>query len=254
MRRGIIGFMLATVLLASSGCTGRNPFLARRSVTAPASDAAELSDVRRRNSELQTQNNDLEKRFALTQKELELIRSDLRERVEQLKTLQSEGSLTRKQLDSLRASTRFRGGATITANNSQQQPVRELGLKNAEVVQNRGVVRIRIPASELFEAGSLRLKSGTFQLLDQVTAAVGKNYPGQPVAIEGHTERMAGGSLDAHHLSIAQAKAVFDAVRQSRRTGLQSNPLFIVGMGDNFPLNDRSFSLSRRVEFVIYPK
>ena len=254
-RRTIL--LLAFVLLFAPGCTGRNPFMTRRAATTGASDAVELSDFRRRNEELQSQNNALEKERANLEQELALIKQQLRDTATSLKDIQTKGDQARRQLDSLRASTRFRGGATITANNSLRQPLRDLGLNNIEVVQDKGVLRVRLPYGQLFEEGTIKLKSSAYRTLDEVTTAIGKNYPRATIAIEGHSERFDASvtqAPDPVQFSIALAKAAFEAIQRSRRSGLQSNRLIVLGMGDNYSLTDRTNGESRRVELVVYPK
>ena len=54
--------------------------------------------------------------------------------------------------------------------------------------QDQDVIRIEMPADELFQAGTVQLVPSAYAYLDKVAEAIARNYPRQRIAIEGHTD------------------------------------------------------------------
>ena len=98
------------------------------------------------------------------------------------------------------------------------------------------MIRIEMPADELFQAGTVQLSSTAYTYLDRVADAIARNYPRQRIAIEGHTDSaptFVGTTTTTHQLSCMQALAVFDVL--TRRNHLPARQLFVMGMGANHP-------------------
>ena len=136
----------------------------------------------------------------------------------------------------LQASTRKQGGAVITANNSVRQSLSTIDIPGLEMRQDQDVIRIEMPADELFQAGTVQLSSTAYTYLDRVADAIARNYPRQRIAIEGHTDSaptFVGTTTTTHQLSCMQALAVFDIL--TRRNHLPARQLFVMGMGANHP-------------------
>lgn len=127
------------------------------------------------------------------------------------------------------------------------------------VVQAEGsVIRIRVPADQLFAPGTGQLNSNAYLVLDNVATAILRNYPRQRVAIEAHTDsvNLYGGAFSTHYqLATAQAQAVMDQL--VRRNTLPTQQLAVVAHGANFPRGDNQSPAgraeNRRIEFVVYP-
>ena len=60
----------------------------------------------------------------------------------------------------------------------------------------------------------------------------------------------------SHHLSVAQATAIYDALR--RAAGVPQQQLFVIGHGSNHPKmsngTEAGRQANRRIEVVVYPE
>jgi outer membrane protein OmpA-like peptidoglycan-associated protein len=111
----------------------------------------------------------------------------------------------------------------------------------------------------LFVGGSTQLQPTSYLLLDQVAAAIQRDYPRQRVGVEGHTDATSTTGLSnaaLHQLTSAQAAAVLDQLIQRNR--LPPQQLFTVAHGGNHPrvpaTSPEARTKNRRVEIVIYPE
>ncbi len=128
------------------------------------------------------------------------------------------------------------------------------------IVQSEGnVLRIRVPADQLFAQGAAQLNPNAYQVLDNVATAILRYFPRQRVAVEGHTDNgsLYGGAFTTpYQLATAQAQAVADQL--VRRNTLPSQQLTVVAHGPNFPRGDNQTpsgrAENRRIEFVVYPE
>ena len=162
----------------------------------------------------------------------------------------------RKQVNALQASTRSRGGATITANNSVRQSLAAVAIPGLEIRQDGEVIRIEVPADKLFVPGTAQLQPDGYRILDEVAAAVQRTYPRQRIVIEGHTDDSLGANpTGAHALATGQAQAVFTQLVQRGR--LPARQLSVMAMGENHPLASNGTpagkAKNRRIEVVVYP-
>lgn len=150
-----------------------------------------------------------------------------------------------------------RGGAKLTANTSNKigsEPLRDLGY----VVENEGaVIRLRVPADQLFQPGTAQLTPSASGILDRISETFKRSYGRQRIAIEGHTDNspLYGGTFSTNHqLAAAQSNAVLEHL--TRRNQLPISQLFTLNHGDNYPIADNqspaSRATNRRIEFVIY--
>ena len=129
----------------------------------------------------------------------------------------------------------------------------------AVVFSEGSVIRIRVPADQLFAPGTGQLNPAAYQVLDNVATAILRNYPKQRVAIEGHTDsgNLTGGTYATQYqLATSQAQAVMDQL--VRRNTLPTQQLAVVAHGPNFPRGDNQSPAgraeNRRIEFVVYPE
>ena len=226
---------------------------------------AQLQELNRRVAQLDQNNRDLHMQLAQAQQgsqissdQVKLLQKQLADTAGQLRGAQLAKQEAEKKVDTVLASTRHRGGATITANNSIKSTLTPIEIPGLEVRQDADVIRIELPADTLFRQGTVQLQSGATQTLDTVADAIARNYPRQMVGIEGHTDTPASGALPttAHQLAAAQAYAVFEQL--STRSRMPSNQLFVVSQGANRPRFSNETpagrAKNRRIELVIYPE
>ena len=276
------GFAIVVALLLSVfGCSRSNPYLtaspsgflipnAAPSLTSPQLPAR-LAELERRAKLLDDNNRQLTTQLAQSQQQMQLFkeRSDLMQR--QLQDVNNQ--LQQSRMASVQSSQQMRGladrvqvdqslqerrgGAKLTANTSGKivsEPLRDLGY----AVENEGsVVRLRIPADQLFQPGTSQLTPSASGILDRVAEAFKRNYARQRIAIEGHTDNspLYGGTFStSHQLAAAQSNAVLEHL--TRRNQMPVSQLFTLNHGDNYPIADNQSPANRannrRIEFVIY--
>ncbi len=273
--------LVFTVIFTLSGCNRSNPYLTASpsgflvpnvapSIASPQVPA-QLAELERRAKLLDDNNRQLTTQLAQSQQQMQLFkeRSDLMQR--QLQDV--NGQLQQSRVASTQSSQQFRGladrvqveqslqerrgGAKLTANTSSKigsEPLRDLGY----AVENEGgVIRLRVPADQLFQPGTSQLTPSASGILDRISETFKRNYTRQRIAIEGHTDNapLYGGSFSTNHqLAAAQSNAVLDHF--TRRNQMPISQLFTLNHGDNYPIADNQSpanrASNRRVEFVIY--
>ena len=280
--------ILLLVMLAASGCNRSNPYLtaspsgffmpsAAPNLANPQLPA-QLAELERRvklfddnNRQLTTQLAQSQQQTQLGQQQLQLAneRSNLLQRQMQDVSNQSQqarmaANQSTQQLRGLADRVQVeqslqerRGGAKLTANTSSKigsEPLRDLGY----VVENEGgVIRLRVPADQLFQPGTAQLTPSASGILDRISETFKRSYGRQRIAIEGHTDNspLYGGTFSTNHqLAAAQSNAVLEHL--TRRNQLPISQLFTLNHGDNYPIADNqspaSRATNRRIEFVIY--
>ena len=239
-------WLLAVAGLAVIGC-GKNAFLTPQQQSAiqqqQSTYISQVQELERRVGELDVSNADLHKRLAQSEQQTkiyldqtQLLQQQLRETANQLRDTQLARQEAEKSVQMLQASTRKQGGAMITANNSVRQSLALVDIAGVEVRQEQDVIRIEMPADELFQRGTVQLTPTAYAYLDKVADAISRNYPQQRVAIEGHTDSaptFGGTTTTNHQLSCMQTLAVFDVL--TRRNRLPTRQLFVMGLGANHP-------------------
>ncbi len=250
-----------------------NPPLANNPAIAPQQAlAAREADLNRRlqlldenNRQLQTQLAQSQQQSQLASDERSLLRRQLQDVTGQLQQTQIASLQTKDQLAgmseqvrSVQASNQLRGGARLTANNSlvsQTDNLRDLGFP---VIQDTNVIRIRVPADQLFQPNTATLTPSASEILDRVATTLRSNFSRQRVGIEGHTDAgpFYGGTYStAQQLASAQSAAIVEHLQ--RRNQVPASQLFSLAHGTNHPLADNQSptnrALNRRIEVVIYP-
>lgn len=265
--QSVLALALTVPLL--TGC-GQNAFLTPQQQTAlqrqQSTYATQVQELERRVNELDISNRDMYSRLAQAEQQQQvyrdqasLLQQQLKDTANQLRDTQLARQEAEKNVQVMQASTRKSGGAMITANNSVRQALSTIEIPGADVRQDQDVIRIEMPADELFQAGTAQLTATAYTYLDRVADAVARNYPRQRIAVEGHTDSgptFVGTTMTTHQLSCQQAMAVFDIL--TRRDRLPARQLFVMGMGANYPrasnATDAGRAKNRRVELVIYPQ
>jgi chemotaxis protein MotB len=224
---------------------------------------AQVQDLNRRVSQLDQNNADLHKQLAQHEQSRQAAESQvklLQQQIDVAARQARESLLARqeaeKQVTALQASTRARGGATITANSSIRQSLQTIAIPGLDIRQDGAVIRIEIPGDKLFAPGGAQLQADGYRLLDEVAAAVQRAYPRQRLVVEAHTDdSFATNPTAAHSLTSAQAQAVFAHLVQRGR--LPARQLSILALGDNHPLASNATPVgkakNRRIEVVVYP-
>lgn len=224
---------------------------------------SQVQDLNRRVGQLDLNNADLHRQLAqseqqrqTSQEQVALLQRQLGEMATRLKDTQVAKQEVDKQVGALQASTRLRGGAAITANNSVRQSLATVAIPGLDIRQDGEVIRIEIPGDKLFLPGSAQLQTDGYRILDEVAAVVQRSYPRQRVVVEGHTDDSLGGNpTAAHMLTSAQAQAVFQQLIQRGR--LPARQLSVLALGENHPLVSNGTAAgkakNRRIELVVYP-
>lgn len=263
----LVGVLLLSVL---GGCTN-NPYMAGatpwQNATPPgvAPQEARLSELQRRvqhlddnNRQLHTQIAQAEQQTQVYREELALVRQQLAETAGQLEQSRLAASNAEKQFRGLKASTQFRGGATIKANTNLQALAQGLDLGGVPIINDGDVLRIVLPADQLFQLNTANPQPQATALLDNVAGAIRTRFPQQRIGIEGHTDgsQLYGGHYRTpHQLSSAQAVAVLEML--SVRGGLPQPQLFTMALGASSPRYENQTAAgraaNRRIEIVVYP-
>jgi len=260
------GLLLLCAIPIAVGCN-QNPYASPQQAVGPQPNdplQAQTLDLSRRASELDANNRDLHTQLAQSRQQVDLLREQvsllqkqLGESAERMKNLQVAKEQAEQKFQSLQASTTRRGGAIITANSSTRQELRVLEIEGAETRVDGEVIRITLPADQLFAPGTAQVVGTAFPILDRVAAELARNYPRQLMGIEGHTDSSPlHGDISSHQLSAAQAMAVFDQL--TRRNRLPARQFYIVAQGPNHPLASNATQAgqakNRRIEIVIHPE
>lgn len=267
-----IASLVAWLLPLAAGCQNGSPFLTaqqRAGLTQQQQQAsqpylAQLQERERRLTQLDADNRDLQAQLARVEQynqqvvsQLELVKQQLAETAALANNLQQSKQNAEQRVGGLLASTRQRGGATITANSSWGKGLEAIELPGIEVRRDADVIRIELPADQLFQPGTAQLLSGGNQLLTRAADSIHKNYPKHHIGIEGHTDNSPlYGGITSHQLSAAQAQAVFDQL--TRSSGFPPNQLMTVAHGANHARVSNATpagrAKNRRLELVIYPE
>ena len=117
------------------------------------------------------------------------------------------------------------------------------------------VVRIVVPADQLFTPGSAQFHSQAAPILDPIAAQLRSLFPGHRIGIEGYTDQSGSPPARSHELTAAQASAVLN--QMSTRGGIAPGQLFTVAQGSNNPrannVTPAGRAANRRIEIVVYP-
>jgi flagellar motor protein MotB len=261
-------FALLPILLLV-GCN-QNPFSTagkgpswNRSAPERPAHVTQLEELDRRNQSLDTDNRSLQRRVGQIEQERQSLQKLLQTRTQLLEetTADLESALVDKdkakqEMEGLYASTKFRGGASIRANSSLTDQLTLTDIPGAKVEQDNGVVRIQIPADELFHPGMMQLQSGAPNIMADIAAAIRRNYPRQIISIECHTDNSpprVGKTL--HQLSVSQALTIHDEMLVKHR--LPERQFLVTGYGGIAPLVSNATpagkNKNRRVDIVIHP-
>jgi flagellar motor protein MotB len=225
--------------------------------------ATQMQDLNRRVAQLDLNNADLHRQLAqkaqqeqASHEQIAALQKQLGEVAQKYRDSLLAREQAQKQVTAMEASTRFRGGAAITANSSVKQSLAAVSIPGLDIRQDGEVIRIEIPADKLFATGTAQLQTNGYRMLDEVAGAIARTYARQRIVIEGHTDNgSAANPTAAHQLAGQQAQAVFTQLVQRGR--LPARQLSVLAMGENHPLASNATpagqAKNRRIEIVVYP-
>lgn len=268
---GVIAIAMAA--LSMGGCSG-GQFAFSQPGQAPVTLspqqqtalAQQTQQYQQRAATLDRDNQELESMLAqarqqtqLLQEQIAATQTQLRDTTDRLAAVQADNDLMQNRTKALAASVQTRSQAEIRANNSLLRSLTITSMPGINVRQDGDVIRIELPADQLFNAGTAQPRPGSEVLVRTIAVDLAQNYPQQLIGIEGHTD---GSPMTSpqyptdQHLAVGQAMAVYDSL--TRSGGLPAKQLFVVGHGASHPLvsngTDQGRTRNRRVEVVIYPE
>ena len=162
------------------------------------------------------------------------------------------------QLEQFKTLARLKSDEADQLRKAKEMLDQQLSSSEASVgYDERGLVT-RMLDPVLFDSGKADLRRTAYPVLDKV-AAVLKQFPRQPVGVEGHTDNQPikhSGWADNKALSIARAKAVADYLVEQQ--GIDRSRLTTIGYGEEHPLASNAAApgrqKNRRVEIVVLPR
>lgn len=255
-------------LLAVCGCAD-NSMVLKGKVNQFEKDQANLqrqnTELTARSAKLAQDNEELGKTIAQWQQQSKVyedqlvgLRDQLRTVNNQLALAKAEKDTTEKKVQTLTASMERDGRVSITPNNSFLSTLPNITLPGVIVRKDGDVVRVELPADQLFEPGSNRLKPNGTEFIASAAGEVVRTYPDQIIAVEGHTDNdpaAIGQFRGNRELSFARAMAVYDVL--INRARIPDDQLTVVGHGSNHPImSNKTYEgkqRNRRVELVVYP-
>lgn len=261
--RVVLAAFMTWVACGLVGCS-QNPFRTAQAERAATPFQSQIADLRSHRTELNANNEELHARLAEMERQVRLLdkeRGLLKDRLKQMAGQLQETQLARKEveqrMEGLQASTRLRGGASFSANNSLRNALREVQIKGLEVRREQDVIRIVIPSDQVFQAGGVDFTRGADQALAEAADAIARNYRAQRVVIEAHTDDSPQpGGATPHQLTASQALAVLDRLVRIGR--LNEKQFSMHSQGANHPRASNATAAgrakNRRIELVVYPE
>jgi flagellar motor protein MotB len=261
---------MVAVAICGCGQMGYTPAGQPAAVTlSPAQQTAlaqQTQQYQQRAASLDRDNQELESLLAQSRQQVQLLdeqiratQAQLRDTSDRLAGVQADNDQLRNRTTALAASVQTHSQAEIRANNSLLRSLTITNLPGINVRQDGDVIRIELPADQIFNLGTTQLKPGADGLLRTVAADIMQNYPQQMIGIEGHAD---GSPMTSpqfptdQHLTVGQAMSVYDLF--TRTAGMPPRQLFVVGHGGSHPIvsnaTDPGRARNRRIEVVIYPE
>lgn len=228
--------------------------------------ATEMQQLRQRADALDRDNQELEAIVAQRGQQLQLFRDQslalqdqLKATTDRLAAVQSNNQQLQQRTQALTASVQQPPGVEIRANNTLLKPLQSANVPGVAVRQDGDTIRVSLAGDGLFTPGTPQLQPAAQQTLRTVASDLLTNYPDHLIGIEGHTDPRTLNSpqhATPHHLSVAQATAVYDLLVRS--LGVPPRQLFVIGHGANHPVVSNATpagqAQNRRIELVIYPE
>lgn len=226
---------------------------------------AELQDLNTRlrrfdadNTQLHSEVARLQQQVNVADQEKGLLREQLADAARRLETSELARLDIDRRLSSMQASHRTEVGATLQANSSSSRSLPLVDIAGLRVEQDGDVIRIQIPSDSVFVPGSTQISPSGAAQLDQVAAAIRRQYARQMIVVEAHIDSAtaANPAFTSHQLTATQALAVVHQLVQVG--GISERQLSTMGMGANRPKysngDPAGQAQNRRIEVVVYPE
>ncbi len=211
------------------------------------------------NNQLHTQLAQSEQKSQVYRDELALVKKQLSDTTQRLESTVVAARDAETRVRGMQASSQIRNMTSIKANTNLRSLLGRLNLNGLPVRQDGDVIRIVLPADQLFQPGTAQLLPQATLTLDPVVTQLRSVFPRQRIGIEGYTDNSilyGGQQATSHQLASAQAASVLDLM--TRRGGMPLNQLFTVAQGANSPRQDNATAAgraaNRRIELVVYPE
>ena len=228
--------------------------------------ASQMQTLQQRADALDRDNQELESLLAERGQQMQLMRDQtiamqdqLKATTDRLASAQADNQQLQNRTQALTASAQQTVRAEIRANNTLLKPLQSANLQGVSMRQDGDTIRVTIAGDSLFMPGTSQWQSGADQTLRQVASDLMTNYPDHLIGIEGHTDNGSARSPQyptPHHLSVAQATAAYELLRQSLNAAPEQ--LFVIGHGANHPIVSNATpagqAQNRRIELVVYPE
>lgn len=278
MKNSILVFALLAFVLGLSACVSSKKFKKAQQDYATLQSRYQalegnLEACNVQKQKLTQENGNLNSRIADLTKELEYVKQNYTQALNQLENL---SVITRQQAESIKKSLENIGAKDAYIQNLQQQiaykdslnMVLVMNLKGAignindediNIKVDKGVVYIDISDKLLFKSGSYEVTDRAREVLGKV-ALVLKNQPEIEFMVEGHTDnvpfRPKGLLLDNWDLSVKRATAVVRLLQN--QFGLDPKKMAAAGRGEYHPIADNDTeagkAVNRRTRIVILPQ
>ncbi len=262
-----VGLLLVGTIVGN-GCA-TNPATAAAQNQAAQQQAAlarQIEEYQTRSTALDRDNQQLQQLLAqayqknkLLEDQVGLLQKQLADMNNQIARLQQEKAEQQKQVQTLTASLQRSGSVTIQPNNSLLQTLPAINIAGVQVRRDGDVIRVELPADQLFETSTFQFRPGAVQMITSVAAEIARLYPEQIIGVEGFTDTdpVPPGLWRNHtQMSISWAAAVHDVL--VTQTALRPEQLFVAGHGSAYPIMSNGTAAgrarNRRVELVIYPE
>ena len=273
-------FVICCLVLSTLSWVGcsQNPYFASQTgapwgvAQAPpvGQNEAKLAELSRRVQLLDDNNRQLTTQLAQSEQQTQVYRDESELLRKQLATMSARVQSTAVAKRSLENKVRgMTASAQVPSNSPRVASIRpntnltlaanQLNLGGIPVEKVGDVIRIILPADQLFQPGTANLLGQASATLDPVAAQLRSLFPRSRIGIEGYTDDgplYGGAASSSHQLSAAQAAAVLE--RLTLRSGMQANQLFTVAQGANNPRQPNTHAAgraaNRRIELVIYPE
>ena len=155
-----LGLCLVSCLGCAQGQLAAGPASVNQAAAADAQLAAQMQDLNSRIARFDADNTQLHSEVARLQQQLGveheekiLIKEQLAATTRELQQVRVARAETDQRLTALQTSSQFKGGATITANNSLVNKLQVVEISGLDVRQDADLIRIELPSDQIFNPG-----------------------------------------------------------------------------------------------------
>jgi len=206
------------------------------------------------------QQTQLEERNAALQKQLEQTLAQDADLQAQNDTLKTQNQSLAAELDKARAARITATGMPVAAATRGPKVKPEFG-EGIETTQLAGgELTVMLPEAILFESGRATLKADARRHLDRIIAVLNKDYAGDKIRVEGHTDSQPiakSKKLWQDNWDLACNRSM-EVVRYMTSKGIDPKRVYAAGFGPHKPVANNETAAgrakNRRVVIVVYPQ